>query len=287
VLVFDWAAGAFGAAVVEITGEDVEVVCAGGGDLLGVRDLEQRGTAQPTAEGGLDDEPLRQAVERAVEATRGILLAAGLQPGSLDELLVTGTDRGAVAVRARLEQLMGRPPSTALDPDEAPAIGAALFGHSLVQRSQGKRGLALFEVLGAPIGVAVAGGGFHKVLEQNTRLPAEKTLAVPARGHVELSVAVYQGTSAHAPDNEYLGVLTTTAERDGDLEVRFSVSADGRLALSARSPGGQPVEAHFDSSAADPEALARHLAAATLGDPRATRPAPQGLFGGLKRFFGG
>ena len=287
VLIFDWAGGAFGVAVVEITGEDIEVVCAGGDDLLRGLGLNPAAVEQSVEGAAPDEAMIRALVERAVEATRGILLAAGLQPQSLDELLVTGTGAGAAVVRARLEQLIGRPPSAELDPDEAPAIGAALFGHSLVERSQGKRGLALFEVLGAPIGVAVEGGGFHKVLERNTRLPAEKTLAVPARAKAQRSIAVFQGPSAQAQDNEYLGLVTATADRDGDLEIRFSVSADGQLALSGRSPSGQPMEIGFDTSAADPQALARSLASATLGDRRSARPAPRGNLGGLRRLFGG
>jgi uncharacterized protein (TIGR02266 family) len=275
VLVFDWAGEAFDASVVEITGEDLEVVCAGGAELL-----------EPPSTEAVDGDGTKALVERAVEATRALLEGAGLQPQSLDELLLAGSHASAPAVRDALERLAGRPPRADLDAEGAAALGAALFGHSLVEKGQGKRGLALFEVLAAPIGVAVEGGGFHRVLEQNTRLPAEKTLPVPARAHAPVSLGVYQGTSAFAGDNEYLGILTSTSDRDGELEVRFSVAADGRLSLSARTPSGRPTELSFDSSAADATALAQHLSLATLGASKSTPAPPRGLLGGLKRLFG-
>lgn len=275
VLVFDWAGEAFDASVVEITGEDLEVVCAGGAELL-----------EPPSTEAVDGDATKALVERAVEATRALLEGAGLQPQSLDELLLAGSHASAPAVRDALERLAGRPPRADLDAEGAAALGAALFGHSLVEKGQGKRGLALFEVLAAPIGVAVEGGGFHRVLEQNTRLPAEKTLPVPARAHAPVSLGVYQGTSAFAGDNEYLGILTSTSDRDGELEVRFSVAADGRLSLSARTPSGRPTELSFDSSAADATALAQHLSLATLGASKSTPAPPRGLLGGLKRLFG-
>lgn len=285
VLVFDWAGEAFDAAVVEITGEDLEVVCAGGAELLEPRSTE---AAPPSIDPALpaEGDPTKALIERAVEATRDLLEGAGLQPQSLDELLLAGSHASAPAVREALERLAGRPPRADLDAEGAAALGAALFGHSLLEKSQGKRGLALFEVLAAPIGVAVEGGGFHRVLEQNTRLPAEKTLPVPARAHTPVSLGVYQGTSALAEDNEYLGVLTSTSDRDGELEVRFSVAADGRLSLSARTPSGRPTELSFDASAADATALAQQLSRATLGAPKSAPAPARGLLGGLKKLFG-
>lgn len=273
-LVFDWEGGPCAVSVVEMTGEDVEVVGAGSDE-------------------GLEAPPPGEDVDawyaaRAVRLTRGVLEQAGLSPQSLDELLVSGAPLGGQAVQAALEALVGRPPRSDLEREGAAALGAAMFGHSLAQRKLGKRGLSLYEVLGAAIGVAEGGGGLRRVLEQNTRLPADKVLGIPARADVPVRLAVLQGHAARAVDNEYLGLLAATTDRDGELELRFSVSGDGRLALSAVSPTGRPVPVTFERSAVDATTLAHSLSTAVLETPASGPPVREGLLGGLRRaLFGG
>jgi molecular chaperone DnaK (HSP70) len=195
--------------------------------------------------------------------------------------LVGGQTR-APLVRKRMEALLGRPARTDVDPQGAVALGAALLGHSIVQREKGKQGVTLSEVLSAPIGVAVKGGGFRRVLERNTRLPADKTLEVPISAQQPLQLAVFQGLSARAEDNEYLGALHVVPEKAGELAVRFSVSSDGRLDLSASGPGGS-ARITFSTADASDEIRKSLLAAAPLpGEEDAGR---RGLLSGLKKLF--
>jgi molecular chaperone DnaK len=223
-------------------------------------------------------------VEQAIRVCQSVLGSSGLQPSSLDELLIAGV--GAPEIRARIEEALGRSSRTDVHPEEAAALGAAMFGRSLLDRSHGKRGLAVFEVLGSPIGVMAEGGAMHKVLEQNTRLPAEKTLSVPAKAKVPISIGVFQGASPNAEEDEFLGILTATPDRDGELEIRFAVGDDGRLSVTARSPGDGSAEATFDTSAADLDTVTSRLRAASAEPPAPPRPPPRTLLGGLKRLFG-
>jgi molecular chaperone DnaK (HSP70) len=190
-------------------------------------------------------------------------------------------------VRKHLERVLGRPGRSDVDPAGAVALGAALLGHSLVQKERGKRGLSLAEVLSSPIGVAVRGGGFRRVLERNTRLPAEKSLTLPVQAQQTLKFAVMQGTSARADENEYLGALSLQSERAGELNVRFAVSADGRLQLSATTPTGKRAEVQFTTSEASEAAQEQLLLESPLpGEDDASRSSKSGIFGGLKRLFG-
>ena len=225
-------------------------------------------------------------VERTGQVTSVVLEAARLTPQSLDEVLLVGGQSRAPAVRRHLEKLLGRPARTDVDPAGAVALGAALLGQSLVQRERGKRGLSLAEVLSSPIGVAVRGGGFRRVLERNTRLPAEKSLAVPVTANQSLKLAVMQGTSARADENEYLGALAMQSERAGEMTVRFAVSADGRLTLTATTPTGKQAQVQFTTTEASEEAQAQLLADSPLPGEESARPTRSGLFGGLKKLFG-
>jgi uncharacterized protein (TIGR02266 family) len=340
-LVYDLGGGTFDASVVEMTGDDLEVVSTGGDNFLGGIDFDQRlsdalvatlpqaareaveasrVTMQrlrdaaeaakialsdaektlvhlPFAATGADGNPIdlrheptrswleqltADLVERTAEVTKVVLETARLTPSSVDEVLLVGGQTRAPLVRKRMEALLGRPARTDVDPQGAVALGAALLGHSIVQREKGKQGVTLSEVLSAPIGVAVKGGGFRRVLERNTRLPADKTLEVPITAQQPLQLAVFQGLSARAEDNEYLGALHVVPEKAGELAVRFSVSSDGRLDLSASGPGGS-ARISFSTADASDEIRRSLLAAAPLpGEEDAGR---RGLLSGLKKLF--
>ncbi len=338
-LVYDLGGGTFDASVVEMTGDDLEVVSTGGDNFLGGIDFDERvadalaGTLPEnlrirleqsrvswervrdaaeiakialsdqeiasvhvpfavTDEGGAPvdlrasvtraqiDQLTTDLVERTAEVTRIVLEVGRVNASALDEVLLVGGQSRAPLVRKRLEALLGRPPRTDVDPQGAVALGAAIFGHSLVQRERGKAGVSVSEVLSAPIGVAVKGGGFLRVLERNTRLPAEKTLSVPVTDR-PIEVAVFQGTNPRADENEYLGALHASADKPGELLLRFAVSADGRLDVAAV---GRKGSASFSTADANDEVRARLYAEAPL--PGEGEAQSKGLFKGIKRLFG-
>jgi len=226
----------------------------------------------------------KDLVDRTAEVTQVVLETANLSPQSLDEVLMVGGQSRAPAVRRRLNAMLGREARSDVDPQGAVALGAALLGHAMVMRERGKQGVSLSEVLSAPIGVAVKGGAMRRVLERNTRLPAEKTLQVPVQANVPVSIAVFQGSSARADENDYLGAITAVADRAGDLSLRFSVTADGRLTLSATTPTGKNVEMTFATTEASDEVQAKLLAEAPL--PGEEDVKAKGLLTGIKRLFG-
>jgi hypothetical protein len=139
-------------------------------------------------------------------------------------------------------------------------------------------------VLTAPIGIGVKGGGLKRVLEKDTRLPAEKTIAVPIEAGQDLAIAVFQGTSGVAEENEYLGALHTSSDRKGELTLQFTVSVDGRLDMTAAAPGGKKCAVTLTTADASDDTRAALFAQAPLPPPP-SNPPPGGLLRGLKKLF--
>jgi molecular chaperone DnaK len=274
ILVYALGGGGVDVSVVEVTGEDLDAVTTGGDAFLS--DLVLENGAPPA---GIAADLL----ERSLNLTRAALQAGGLKPDGLDELLVVGAQGRDGAVTRSLEGAFGKTPRTDLDPEGAVALGAALVGQAVAAEERGKGRLSVSDVLSAPIGVAVAGGAMHRVLERNTRLPAEKSLTFPVRAFEPFALAVFQGSATQAQDNDYLGTLKARPDKAGDLSLRFIVAAGGTLEVRAAEPGQKESAATL--SAVDPgeEGMATLLANAPAPGGA---PAPRGLFTGLKRLFG-
>lgn len=332
ILLVELGGGGLDVSVVQLTGDDLEVITTGGDPTIGGMDFDARiaealaselqaqGIPRPehpsdwapffaTAEaakvalgeheqvslplpGGLppfslDRERLEALtgdhVQRITLFVRQVLESSALTPQGLDEVLLLGGQGRSPLVRRRLEEGLGVPVRADVDATGSVALGAALLGRGLLDAEAGKPGATISEVLSVPIGVAERGGTLRRVLERNTRLPAEKTLALPVTpGHLVL--ALFQGPSPVAVENEYLGTLAFSIERPGEAEVHFSLSQDGTLSLAATLPGVKrhPVVLVADMPEdSELEALMAH--SPLEGEPEAR---PGGLLSGLRKLFG-
>jgi molecular chaperone DnaK len=331
VLVVDLGGGGLEVSVIQVTGDDLEVVTTGSDPTLGGLDFdariaealmgELRGASAPSPEPSLDWGSLRAAAEtakvllseqeeapvrlrehpeltlsrervealtadlaqRVTEATREVLESSSLTPQGLDAVVLVGGQSRAPLVRRRLEESLGIPVRSDVDPLGAAALGAALLGHSLLEIETGKPGATVSDVLSTPLGVAERGGTLRRVFERNTRLPADKTLVLPVTPG-PLSLALFQGASGLAAESEYLGALHFQAERAGEAEIHFSLSQDGILSLGATLPGvkRQPVTL----AAEELDDAAREALIARSPFATETKESPTGLLSGLRKLFG-
>ncbi|QRK13817.1 Hsp70 family protein [Archangium violaceum] len=331
-LVVELGGGGLDVSVVQLTGDDLEVISTGGDPTVGGMDFDARiaealaselqAQGLPRPEHPSDWVPLLTAAEAAKVAlsereevsfplpgapapfslnrerlealtadlvqritlvVRHVLESSALTPQGLDEVLLLGGQGRSPLVRRRLEESLGVPVRADVAAPHSAALGAALLGQGMLDAAAGKPGATVSEVLSVPIGVAERGGTLRRVLERNTRLPAEKTLVLPVTPG-PLTLALFQGPSPVAAENEYLGTLAFTLERPGEAEVHFSLSQDGTLSLAATLPG---VKRHPVTLATDmPEdaEMEAVIARSPLEGEPETRPG--GLLSGLRKLFG-
>jgi molecular chaperone DnaK len=332
VLVVDLGGGGLEVCVVQVTGDDLEVITTGGDPMVGGMDFDARiaeALAADLADQGvprpqhlLDWAPLRTAAEatkvalsereqvdvplasgtvppftrervealtadlaqRVTAVVREVLESNALSPQGLDAVLLVGGQSRTPLVRRRLEESLGVPVRDDVDPRGAVALGAALLGQGLLLAEAGKPATTVSEVLSAPIGVAERGGTLRRVLERNTRLPTSKTLVLPIPAPGALELALFQGPSPLATENEYLGKLSLFVERPGEAELHFALTADGALSLEATLPGAKRKPVSLAGDDLDDAARDTLIARSPLeGEPEAR---PGGLLSGLKKLFG-
>ncbi|HVO19150.1 MAG TPA: TIGR02266 family protein [Anaeromyxobacter sp.] len=176
-------------------------------------------------------------VDRTIQVCQEVLAAKGLTPKDIDEVLLVGGQSRMPLVHERVAAFFGRPPSRAVHPDEAVAVGAALLAHSLGSAE----GVVLIDVLPMSIGIGLPGDRVKTIIERNTPLPVRKQygLTTTRDGQTDFELVVLQGESPRVAGCEYLGTVRLTGLPSGPrgmvkIAVSFELGAECLLTVTAR-----------------------------------------------------
>ncbi len=225
VLVFHWDGRIIDICVLEITGNDFEMI-ASGGETVGVLESASTGFA-----------------ERSRHLCKKIFDQYKLSTSAIDEILLLGEQSRIQGISEWLEHFLGKPVQV-MESKGLIASGAALLGKGLREQDQDDADffcLHCSELLSASIAILVFENKedrFEKMLSIPSRLPCEKTREFCADEHGELSFWVFQGEGDCWEEMECLGEIRL-AELDvgAQVEILFSVSRDGILTIFTHARG--------------------------------------------------
>jgi molecular chaperone DnaK len=225
-------------------------------------------------------------IDRTIKTCEEALAIAKLGPGDIEDVLLVGGQTRMPAIAQRLQAYFKRPPSKRVHPDEVVALGAAILATTF-ERDDAP---VLLDVLSTPIGIVQPDGTMRPVLARNVRLPAMATMAFNVPAGIRLDVAVFQGESMLASENEFLGALSSDAPADGGaapwpVELAFLVDVECILTIRSKDVRtGKEVEHALTTRQTRDDVLAR-LGRERLGvrraGPEAAAPTRRGV--GLNR----
>jgi molecular chaperone DnaK len=180
-------------------------------------------------------------VDKTLQIVARVLVDSGLSTREIDEVLLVGGQTRMPVVQERLAKFFGKPPSKGVHPDEAVAIGAALYAHSLQDDTNLR--IQLLDVIPMAIGLEKAGGDFHVIFPRNAAIPNAKQLLATTSfdNQTELAMRIFQGDHPRVADNELLGNFSFSGIRPDkagqvQVEVTFDVNVEGILTMRARDP---------------------------------------------------
>ncbi|MFC1612057.1 Hsp70 family protein [Myxococcota bacterium] len=178
-------------------------------------------------------------VDKTFDTCARVIDEAGLMPDKIDQILLVGGQTRMPLIQDRISRFFGKAPSKSVHPDEAVAIGAAIYAWSLDERSD--LSYQLLDVLPMAIGIERAEGNLHLLFESNCPVPNQRqfTFTTHRDNQPDLIMRIYQGDAPVTRENTLLGEFTFTGLRCGEagsvrVEVVFDVSAEGILSLVAR-----------------------------------------------------
>ncbi len=179
-------------------------------------------------------------IDRTVVTCQRVCEDAGMGPGTIDHVLLVGGMTRMPLVQQRVSGFFGQAPSKQVNPDEAVAIGAAMFAYSLEDNSNLR--VQLLDVIPMAIGIENARGELHEIFRRNESVPnlRQLTFTTSVDDQEDLQMRIYQGDRPDvARQNTLLGEFTFSGVRLGRagsvrVQVDFSLSQEGILTMSAR-----------------------------------------------------
>jgi molecular chaperone DnaK len=183
----------------------------------------------------------RPIVERVRAPITRVLEDAKLQPKNIDKIILIGGQTRMPLVRRFVEEFMGKPPETGIDPMECVAIGASIQGAVLAGEISN---IVLLDVTPLSLGVETLGGVFTKIIDRNTTIPVKRSevFTTAADFQTMVTIHVLQGERTMAKDNVSLGMFNLSGIPPAprgvpQIEVTYDIDADGMLHVTAKDLG--------------------------------------------------
>lgn len=180
-------------------------------------------------------------IKRTISPCQKAMKDAEVGKSEIGEVLLVGGMTRMPKVQTTVQDIFGRQPSRAVNPDEAVAVGAAVQGGVL---AGDVTDVLLLDVTPLSLGIETLGGVFTRLITRNTTIPTKKSqvFSTAADGQTQVEIKVHQGEREMAGDNKLLGSFTLVGIPPAprgvpQVEVVFDIDANGIVHVSAKDKG--------------------------------------------------
>nr|CAD2145620.1 unnamed protein product [Meloidogyne enterolobii] len=164
-------------------------------------------------------------IKRTIEPCKKAMHDAEVKPSDIREILLVGGMTRMPKVQQTVQDVFGKQPSKAVNPDEAVAIGAAIQAGVL---AGDVTEVVLLDVTPLSLGIETLGGVFTKLIGRNTTIPTKKSQF--CKESVKWLLTTNSWTIL-------IDWYSSSPRGVPQVEVTFDIDANGIVNVSARDRG--------------------------------------------------
>jgi len=173
---------------------------------------------------------------------------ADLENSDITEVVLVGGSARIPYLRQKLREKFDHEPRTDVNPDEAVAVGAALYADSLFNKAESvvRATCRLRDVTSLSLGIQIKGDVFSVIVPRNSPLPIAitKPYTTTVDEQTTIGVKVYQGQHPKASANAFILEFSVNEIRklpagEPSVDVTIELNEEGTLKVTARdkTPG--------------------------------------------------
>ncbi|ABN65053.2 Nuclear-encoded mitochondrial protein member of the heat shock protein 70 (HSP70) family [Scheffersomyces stipitis CBS 6054] len=188
-------------------------------------------------------------INKTIDPVKRCIRDAELKIKDIDEVILVGGMTRMPKLRKVVEELFNKKPNTAVNPDEAVALGAAIQGAVL---SGQIKDVILLDVTPLSLGIETYGGIFSPLIPRNSAVPVKKEqiFSTAVDGQTGVEIRVYQGERSLVKDNKLIGNFKLSNIPLGpkgtpQIAVNFQIDADGIINVTATDKTPYPKDSEF------------------------------------------
>ncbi len=204
----------------------------------------------PTPDGGdinynleLSKELFEEIITPIIQQTFSIctkaLNSAHMKVEELDAIIMVGGSSKMPVVQQKVADFFKKEPCTGIETEQVVAMGAAIFGNSLISEYKEETPV-LLDVTPLAVGVGTIGDYVEILIEKNEPLPIERTsiFTNAVNNQTLVKISIFQGESNKKSKSLLMGEIILSELRPamrGDLkiEVTFEIDTNGVMNVSA------------------------------------------------------